>query len=112
MLKFQRILDIPSAYYASDDTKRYRVFKAIGAMAKTTSAWRLEILDLRITAGITHAIGQPVIREGGFETRALAYAVANAYSDLGDGYKEHEHRHASRWTNAIDQAYSADKASR
>lgn len=112
MLRFQRIPGISSASYASDDTKRYRVFKETGARARTTSAWRLEVLDLVITAGIAHAIGQPILREMGFETRALAYGVANAYSELGDDYKDHEHGHASRFTTAVGMAYDAEKATR
>lgn len=111
MLRFQRIPGIPSASYASDATKRYRVFK-IDPRARAANAWRLEVLDLVITAGIAHAIGQPVLREMGFKTRALAYGVANAYSDLGDDYQDHEHGHASRFTTAVGMAYDAEKAAR
>jgi hypothetical protein len=105
MLTFQRIPGVPHAYFANGDTKRYRVFKETGAVARTTSAWRLEVLDLVITAGIVHAYSQPVLQEIGLETRAMAYTAANAYNDFGDDYQDHEHEHRSRFSAAVEAAY-------
>lgn len=35
--------------------------------------------------------------------------MARAFHDLGDDYRDHEHGHRSRLTEAIDRAYAADK---
>lgn len=102
MLTFQRIPGIPSAYYAISDTKRYRVYKEAGAIAHTVSAWRLEVLDLVITAGI--AGGQSILEKAAFEKRSMAYTAANAYNDFGDG-RDHEHGHRDRFSEAVEAVY-------
>lgn len=64
-------------------------------------------MNMVITAGIRHAIGQPDICQFTFDTKTLAVATAAAYSAPGDDYREHEHGHRSRPTEAIHRAYAA-----
>ena len=103
MLRFKKIDDLGSAHYADDDTTRYRIVKNT---ASPRHSWRLEVLRLVTTAGVRHATGQPILECMEFETRTLARAVANIYSELGDNYSPAEHGYRGRRTEAIIRAYA------
>jgi hypothetical protein len=93
------------SYFATDATRRYSVASSYGRAG--ASRWLLQIRELTDTAGVRHALGQPVIDHATAATKAELVAVANAYSALGDDYQSHEHGYRGRLTEAIGRAYDA-----
>lgn len=88
-------------YSAEDDTRHYTVWRE-------GRTWYLAVKKLTTTAGIRHAVGQPVIDTSSAATKALAVDIARRYSALGDDYAPHQHGHAERITTAILAAYGAE----
>lgn len=101
-LRFRR--DSRGFYVAESDTLRYTVHNY------DPGPWLLEVRTLTTTAGIRHAVGQPVIATAMHDTKSLCVAVARAFHDLGEDYQQHEHGGRSRLTEATLRAYDADKA--
>lgn len=98
-LKFRQ--DKAGIYFAQDASKHYTVFR-------DGSFWSLAVKKLVTTAGIQHAVGQNAIVLQMHDTKRFCVAVANAYSALGDNYREHEHGHQSRYTTALHIAHAEE----
>lgn len=94
MLKFRRLE--AGLYVGQDSTKHYTVWR-------DGEWWSLAVKELVTTAGVKHAVGQNPICRNMHETKKLCVAIANVYSDLGDGFRGHR----SRMTEAIGRAYAA-----
>lgn len=104
-LRFKRDQDSGS-HFARDDTKHYHVYK------NNNKKWNLDVRELKNTAGVPHAFGQPVIESSPHhDTVNLAKRTAHHYSQLGDDYQIHEHGGKNRMTEATLRAYDEEKNS-
>jgi hypothetical protein len=90
-------------YFATDDTYQYALAAHSGR--SRSGRWLLQVRKLTETAGVRHALGQPVIDYATAATKTEMTAVANAYSAFGTGYRESEHGHQGRMLAAINAAY-------
>lgn len=74
-LAFRR--QFAGSYFAKDDTHEYAVHGR-----RPDHRWTLTVRELTTTAGVRHALGQPVIAEQSFDRKADAVAVARHYSTV------------------------------
>lgn len=93
-LRFRR--QFAGSYFAQDETREYAIYREGGG-------WMLRIRGLIETAGVLHALGEPNLNLDYHETKALAVAVANAYSALSDDYRSGDGR--ARYTEAVRRGY-------
>lgn len=91
-LSFTRLAK--GAYVAKTDTKVYDV-----ARNDVDGAWTLAIFEARKVAGLT--IHGDHLDTGWSDTMADAKAVAQAYADLGDDYRQCDHGYRARYTEAV-----------
>ncbi|AVP71337.1 hypothetical protein [Prescottella equi] len=90
-------------YRAELDGLRYDI-------SRHGSSWVLRVRKLTETAGVTHALGQPVIDADRADRLGDCKAVAQEYHALADDYRTDSspaiHGHKSRMTTAICKAYA------
>lgn len=94
-------LDRPNGvYYGETDGRRYEIRR------EGRRRWVLRVRKLAETAGVTHALGQPVVDATDCTTRQECMAVAEAYSDLGNYYRPKDNKELSRMAAAIIEGYN------
>lgn len=86
-----------SVHYAKDEHNEYAVHR--------DGDWHLTVRPLTETAGVRHALGQPVKDHETFDTLALAKDAAGHYSDLGEDYSGHMNRMTKALTLAYDNEH-------
>ncbi len=72
-------------------------------------AWMLRVFTLTTVAGVVIADRLRDTSEN-HDSRALAYAIARTYENLGEDYRSADHRHMTRITAAVINAYADDQA--
>lgn len=91
-----------SSRFARTDTQEIAVFPA------STRGWVVQVKDLTTTAGVQHALGQPVLDMVTVDTVALALATGQHYARMtyGNGAG------ARRLSRALNAAYDDEAAAR
>ncbi len=96
-----------TGYSATGTAHRYNVDQT--DRSRRRPQWMLRIFTLKTVAGITIA-DKLVATEVGYDSRALAYAIAQTYENFGEDYRSADHRHMTRLTAAITNAYADEQA--
>lgn len=79
-------------YTAKADTKVYDV-------VRDADGWTLSVFEAKKVSDLV--LHGDLLSQGYYDTKRDAVAVAQAYADLGDDYRQCDHGYRSRYTEAV-----------